>query len=202
MKEKLLFVHNFWKCQFQVQIIIQEFWQLFPQTAANSIMAACCKGKPKKELVWQAKVTAVRGLRGSSRLPVSAFHWNAWFYMTVSLYMNKLFATLKYCLYMTVMLHRHNYMCIDLRWSHPLSLFMTCTWLCADCPKNTVIYFNFLIFFPFSSRFCGLSGSLISSHSKRSGCETGYRWTTREMLLTKKAHSHMVSKLRVLWRKM
>ena len=110
-------------------------------------MAACCKGKPKKELVWQAKVTAVRGLRGSSRLPVSAFHWNAWFYMTVSLYMNKLFATLKYCLYMTVMLHRHNYMCIDLRWSHPLSLFMTCTWLCADCPKNTVIYFNFLIFF-------------------------------------------------------
>lgn len=171
-------------------------------------MEACCKGKPKKEPVWQAKLTAVRGLRGSSRLPVSAFHWNAWFYMTVSLYMNKLFPTLKYCLYMTVILQRHNYMCIDFRWSHSLvtsvfvhELYMIVCGL--SLSKNSVIYFNFLFFFfPFSSRFCGLSGSLISSHSKRSGCETGYRWTTREMLLTKKAHSHMVSKLSVLWRKM
>ena len=154
MKEKLLLIHNFWKCQFQLQILIQEFWQLFPQTAANSIMAACCKGKPKKELVWQAKLTAVRGLRGSSRLPVSAFHWNTWFYMTVSLYMNKLFATLKYCLYRTVMLHRHNYMCIDLRWSHPLvtSVFVHDLYMIVcrlSLSKNTVIYFNFLIFFSF-----------------------------------------------------
>ena len=170
-------------------------------------MAACCKGKPKKEPVWQAKLTTMRGLRGSSRLPVSAFHWNAWFYMTVSLYMNKLFATLKYCLYMTVILQRHNYMCIDFRWSHPLVtsvLVMTCTWLCVDCPYLKILWFTLIswFFFPFSSRFCGLSGSFVSSHSKRSGCETGYRWTTREMLLTKKTHSHMVSKLSVLWRKM
>lgn len=154
MKEKLLLIHNFLKCQFQVQILIQEFWQLFPQTAANSIMAACCKGKPKKEPVWQAKLTAMRGLRGSSRLPVSAFHWNAWFYMTVSLYMNKLFATLKYCLYMTVMLHRHNYMCIDFRWSHPLvtSVFVHDLYMIVrglSLSKNTLIYLNFSIFFSF-----------------------------------------------------
>ena len=153
MKEKLLLIHNFWKCQFQVQILIQEFWQLFPQTAANSIMAACCKGKPKKEPVWQAKLTAVRGLTGSSRLPVSAFHWNAWFYMTVSLYM-KPFATLKYCLYMTVILHRHNYMCIDFRWSHPLvtSVFVHDLYMIVcglSLSKNSVIYFNFLVFFSF-----------------------------------------------------
>ena len=115
-------------------------------------MVACCKGKPKKEPVWQAKLTAMRGLRGSSRLPVGAFHWNAWFYMTVSLYMNKLFATLKYCLYMTVILQSHNYMCIDFRWSHPLStsvfvldLYMIVCGL--SLSKNTLIYFNFLIFF-------------------------------------------------------
>ena len=117
-------------------------------------MVACCKGKPKKEPVWQAKLTAVRGLRGSSRLLVSAFHWNAWFYMTVSLYMNKLFATLKYCLYMTVMLHRHNYMCIDLRWSHPLvtSVFVHDLYMIVcrlSLSKNTLIYLNFLIFFSF-----------------------------------------------------
>ena len=117
-------------------------------------MEACCKGKPKKEPVWQAKLTAVRGLRGSSRLPVSAFHWNAWFYMTVSLYMNKLFATLKYCLYMTVILQRHNYMCIDFRWSHPLvtSVFVHDLYMIVcglSLSKNSVIYFNFLFFFPF-----------------------------------------------------
>ena len=80
---------------------------------------------------------------------------------------------------------------------------MTCTWLCVDCPYLKILWFTLIswFFFPFSSRFCGLSGSFISSHSKRSGCETGYRWTTREMLLTKKTHSHMVSKLSVLWRK-
>ena len=117
-------------------------------------MVACCKGKPKKEPVWQAKLTAVRGLRGSSRLLVSAFHWNAWFYMTVSLYMNKPFATLKYCLYMTVILQRHNYMCIDFRWSHPLvtSVFVHDLYMIVcglSLSKNSVISFNFLFFFSF-----------------------------------------------------